>query len=245
MSRRRPKTLYEKELEEQKLLEMQSQNYKKYEGDIRRGDIFYFDKGPVVGVEQQGGRPGVIVSNDACNNSSDFLLVCYLTTQPKTKLPTHVPVICEQKSICLCEQVHCLSKERLQRFCCTATPEEMQEIDKALALTLALECSDDYTNQHNDNDLKEIARLLERERMLLEDLDGANNLLDADEKQLEKAELDLKEQLRINSLLANEIEEMKKEAEITSIKRNPEYIKACAERDVYKELYMDLLKSKM
>lgn len=248
MSRRRVKTLYEKELEEQKLREMQeqgSQNYKKYEGDIRRGDIFYFDKGPVVGVEQQGGRPGVIVSNDACNNSSDFLLVCYLTTQPKTKLPTHVPVVCEQKSICLCEQVHCLSKERLQRFCCTATPEEMQEIDKALRLTLSLECSDNYTNQHNDNDLKEIARLSERERMLLEDLNGANNLLDADEKQLEKAESDLREQLRINSELVNEIEKLKKNTEIISIERNPEYIKACAERDVYKELYKDLLKSKM
>ena len=235
MSRRKIRTLYEKEMEEQKMREMQLHGDKKYEGEVRRGDIFFFDKSNVTGVEQQGGRPGVVVSNNACNSSSDFVLVCYLTTQEKTKLPTHVPVKCEQNSICLCEQIHCLSKEKMQRYCCTATTEEMDKIDKALMLTLGLDDFDNYTNQHNDSDLNEIAKLKEREKALLDDLNGVNNLLDINEKQLEKTELDLREQLRINSLLVNELEEMKKESE-----RNPEYIKASTERDVYKELYKEL-----
>ena len=247
MSRRRPKTLYEKELEEQKLYEMQSQNYKKYEGDIRRGDIFYFDKSCVTGVEQQGGRPGVIVSNDACNNSSDFLLVCYLTTQPKTKLPTHVPVVCEQKSICLCEQIHTLSKEKMRKFCCTATPDEMKEIDKALMITLGIDLNkvsqDEYENVISritilENSLKEEREENKRLRIILKD---AN-------EEIELLQSEIKERIEHGSKLVNEIQTLKNKntnVDSNNIENNPEYIKICAERNVYKELYMDLIKAKI
>ncbi len=70
---RKYKTLYDKERED-----LRREKY----GTIHRGDIFYFDKSIVTGVEQQGGRPGIVVSNDMCNESSEFFLVCYLTTQP-------------------------------------------------------------------------------------------------------------------------------------------------------------------
>ena len=231
---RRVRTLYEKELEEQKLQEARSyQSYTRY-NDIRRGDIFFFDKSPVTGVEQQGGRPGIIVSNDACNKSSDFLLVCYLTTQPKTKLPTHVPVMCEQKSICLCEQIHTLSKEKLQKFYCTATPDEMREIDKALMITLGIDINDiapeEYENVTNritilESSLKEEREESEKTQLLLKDNVDLNTRL-----------------LEENSKLLKEIEELKKSN--ISIESNPEYIKVCAERNVYKELYKDLIKSK-
>ena len=228
MSRRRPKTLYEKELEEQKLQEMlsQSQAYKKYENDIRRGDIFYFDKSIVTGVEQQGGRPGVVVSNDMCNESSEFLLVCYLTTQPKTNLPTHVPVLCEQKSICLCEQVHTLSKEKLQRFCCKATPEEMKEIDKALVISLGIDLENLLTSEY-DNILNQLSKKDEKIKILEEYMKQK----DAEIKCLEN---DI-------SILQNKIESSKA---IQSIEDAPDYIRVCAERDVYMKLYYELLNRK-
>lgn len=220
---RRVKTLYDREQEELQREAFQERRNNKYT-DIRRGDIFYFDKGPVTGVEQQGGRPGVIVSNDACNSSSDFVLVCYLTTKPKTCLPTHVDVMCEEKSICLCEQVHTLSKEKMQRYICTASAEEMKEIDKALVTALDI----DFTN------------------ILPEDY--MNIVLNAKDKLKEKDELiknqdeyikELQQQLADCKKLAQYEEEAK--AERSKATDNSEYIKVCAERDVYMKLYNDLL----
>lgn len=217
------RTLYDKEQEE-----LREQNYKKYLGDIHRGDIFYFDKGPVTGVEQQGGRPGVIVSNDACNNSSDFLLVCYLTTQPKTNLPTHVPVMCEQESICLCEQVHTLSKEKMRNYYCTATPEELAEIDKALVVTLDIDLNNVLPEEYND---------------LLKQIEEKNN-----EITLLKETIALKDE-KILSLeddircLDNKVKAYREQIESANrpIENNPKYIRVCAERDVYIKLFNDLL----
>lgn len=212
------RTLYDKEQEE-----LKKENYKRYIGDIHRGDIFYFDKGFVTGVEQQGGRPGVVVSNDACNNSSEFLLVCYLTTQPKTDLPTHVPVICEQESICLCEQIHTLSKEKMQNFYCSATQEEMKEIDKALITTLGIDLNN-ILPENYENTIKRIEELQEI--------------------------LNTKEE--ILKVQANRIIELEKEIEILNcekqkinkIENMPEYIKVCAERDIYMKLYYEMLNRK-
>lgn len=214
------KTLYDKEQEE-----MKKNNYKKYKGEIHRGDIFYFDKGYTVGVEQQGGRPGIIVSNDACNSTSEFLLVCYLTTQPKTCLPTHVPIMCEQPSICLCEQVHTLSKEKMQKYYCSATPEEMKEIDKALAITLGI----DVNNILPKDFLDAINKMTKKEKNL-------------DDKVLE-LETKLAEQLSANSKLVDEIQHLKKEM-AKPIVDAPDYIRVCTERDVYIKLYNDLLNQK-
>lgn len=214
------KTLYEKEQEE-----LRAERFKKY-GPIHRGDIFYFDKGFTTGVEQQGGRPGIIVSNDACNNSSDFLLVCYLTTQPKTDLPTHTTIMCEQPSTCLCEQVHTLSKEKMQRYYCTATPEEMAEIDKALITTLGIDLSNVVPEEYGTllNQIKEL------EEIVADKEDVINNL-----------QAELRQQLDHNSVLVDKIAELKETNIGVSIETTPEYIKVCAERDVYMKLYKDLL----
>lgn len=189
---------------------LRKEHYEKYMGDIHRGDIFYFSKGFTTGVEQQGGRPGVIVSNDACNNSSDFLLVCYLTTQPKASLPTHVPVMCDQKSICLCEQVHTLSKEKMQQYYRSVTKEEMAEIDKALLLTLGVDINNVLPTEYSELEAK-TAKLQE----------------------------EIEKQLSNNSKLVDEIQELKKQ--IIPVENTPEYIRICAEKDVYIKLYNDLL----
>ncbi len=221
----RYKTLYDVEQEEKK-----KRNYKKYIGDIHRGDIFYFDKGYTVGVEQQGGRPGIIVSNDACNNSSEFLLVCYLTTQPKTDLPTHVTVQCEQSSTCLCEQIHTLSKEKMQNYYRSATPEEMAEIDKALIVTLGIDVNNVLPEDYND--------LLEKVRELEAKIKEKNEQIAILEKTIENKDNENKE-------LKERIKELVEKASgFTSVENTPEYIRVCAERDVYIKLYNDLLNKK-
>ena len=220
------RTLYD--VEQEKMQEERREGYKKYMGDIHRGDVFYFTRGNSVGVEQQGGRPGVIVSNDKCNNSSDFLLVCYLTTQPKTFLPTHVPIVCNRESTCLCEQVHTLSKEKMERYCCTLTPEEMTEIDKALIIALGIDLKnvipEDYKNTIKD--LQDILREKEEQITFLE------TEINAKDKEIEK-------QLSYNSKLVDEIQKLKKQNMPTE--NTPEYIRVCAERDIYMKLYKDLL----
>lgn len=221
----RYKTLYDIEQEEKK-----KRNYKKYIGDIHRGDIFYFDKGYTVGVEQQGGRPGIIVSNDACNNSSEFLLVCYLTTQPKTDLPTHVTVQCEQSSTCLCEQIHTLSKEKMQNYYCSATSEEMAEIDKALIVTLGIDVNNVLPEDYND--------LLEKVRKLETKIKEKDEQIAILEKTIEDKDNENKElKKRIKELV-------EKSSGFTSVENTPEYIRVCAERDVYIKLYNDLLNKK-
>lgn len=221
----RYKTLYDVEQEEKK-----KRNYKKYIGDIHRGDIFYFDKGYTVGVEQQGGRPGIIVSNDACNNSSEFLLVCYLTTQPKTDLPTHVTVQCEQPSTCLCEQIHTLSKEKMQNYYRSATPEEMAEIDKALIVTLGIDVNNILPEDYND--------LLEKVRKLEDEIKEKDEQITLLEKTVENKDNENKE-------LKERIKELvEKSSGFTSVENTPEYIRVCAERDVYIKLYNDLLNKK-
>jgi mRNA interferase MazF len=108
--------------------------------EYTRGDIYYINRGGYnVGSEQAAGRPAVIVSNDLCNKHSPDVTVVYLTTQPKTELPTHVFINSSEKvSIALCETVATISKERIGNFYGTVTKQEAEQIDKALMITLAL-----------------------------------------------------------------------------------------------------------
>lgn len=107
----------------------------------RRGEIFYIERvGESYGSEQQAGRPAIIVSNDKNNEYSTTLEVVYLTTQPKTELPTHIDIRSVKKSsIALCEQVHTVSTQRVGDFIATCSEYEMQMIDAALLISLGIE----------------------------------------------------------------------------------------------------------
>lgn len=107
----------------------------------RRGEIFYIERvGESYGSEQQAGRPAIIVSNDKNNEYSSTLEVVYLTTQPKTELPTHIDIRSAKKSsIALCEQVHTVSTQRVGDFIATCSEYEMQMIDAALLISLGIE----------------------------------------------------------------------------------------------------------
>lgn len=108
---------------------------------IKRGEIYYIQSyGNECGSEQRAGRPAIIVSNDRGNQSSSTVEVVYLTTQPKHDLPTHVVIRATGKeSIALCEQVHTVAVERIGDYCGECSKNEMQHIDIALLVSLALD----------------------------------------------------------------------------------------------------------
>ena len=113
----------------------------------KRGEIYYISKGNAIGSEQDAARPGIIVSNDMINRNSGVLEVIYLTTRPKTDLPTHVEVHSTGvKSIALCEQINSVSVTRVGDYVAKASATEMAQIDKALmeSLAITLDESDDY-----------------------------------------------------------------------------------------------------
>lgn len=107
---------------------------------IKRGDIFYVHKQAVVGCEQEAGRPGIVVSNEANNRFSDTVEIVYLTTQPKKLgLPTHVSIdSAPRPSQALCEQVTTVSVERLGDYIGRLTRQEMIRVDIALLVSLDL-----------------------------------------------------------------------------------------------------------
>ena len=108
--------------------------------NVKRGDIYYADLSPVVGSEQGGMRPVVIVQNDMGNKHSPTVIVCPLTTQVKNPLPTHATLLygkCKGSTV-LCEQPKCIDKRRLATYMGECTPSEMARIDRALKISLNL-----------------------------------------------------------------------------------------------------------
>ncbi len=106
---------------------------------IKRGDIFYISRTPVIGHEQFSGRPAIVVSCNANNKHCETVEIVYLTTQPKTDLPTHVMIRSAKfQSTALCEQVTTVSTSRLGDYYGSCTQEEMEKVDTAIMVSLGL-----------------------------------------------------------------------------------------------------------
>lgn len=111
---------------------------------IRRGDIYYADLSPVVGSEQGGIRPVLIVQNDVGNKFSPTVIVSAITSQKyKTDLPTHIRVNADEcglskDSIVLLEQVRTIDKKRLKERMGNLDETDMDRIDKALSVSFGL-----------------------------------------------------------------------------------------------------------
>lgn len=112
------------------------------DGTIKRGEIYYADLSPVVGSEQGGVRPVLILQNDVGNKYSPTVIVTAITSQlGKAKLPTHVELSADEynlpkNSVALLEQIRTLDKRRLQEHITTLTPTKMKEVNKALLISL-------------------------------------------------------------------------------------------------------------
>lgn len=109
---------------------------------IRRGEIYYADLSPVVGSEQGGVRPVLILQNDIGNKYSPTVIVSAITSQlGKAKLPTHIELPAEKynlpkNSVALLEQIRTLDKRRLQEKVATLSAEKMKEVNRALLISL-------------------------------------------------------------------------------------------------------------
>ena len=111
---------------------------------VKRGDIYYADLSPVVGSEQGGIRPVLIVQNDIGNKYSPTVIAAAITSQrDKTKLPTHIEVTASscglaKDSIVLLEQIRTLDKRRLKERMGMLDEASMGQIDKALSVSFGL-----------------------------------------------------------------------------------------------------------
>lgn len=115
-----------------------------YKVIIRRGDIFYADLRPVVGSEQGGVRPVLIIQNDTGNRHSPTVICAAITSKMnKAKLPTHVEINAERygimkDSVILLEQVRTIDKSRLKEKVCHLDDEILKKINEALLVSLSL-----------------------------------------------------------------------------------------------------------
>lgn len=111
---------------------------------IKRGDIFYADLSPVIGSEQGGVRPVVVVQNDIGNKYSPTIIVAAITSQlNKAKLPTHVNVNAKvvplpKNSVVLLEQIRTIDKKRLRERIGKFGKDVMDQIDAAIKVSVGI-----------------------------------------------------------------------------------------------------------
>jgi len=111
---------------------------------IKRGDIFYADLSPVVGSEQGGTRPVLIVQNDVGNKYSPTVICVAITSQiNKAKLPTHIEITAAKyklvkDSVILLEQIRTIDKKRLKSKICHLEKDIMTKVDKGLMISIGI-----------------------------------------------------------------------------------------------------------
>lgn len=112
---------------------------------IRRGDIYYADLRPVIGSEQGGVRPVLAIQNDIGNKHSPTVICAAITSKMnKAKLPTHVELNTRRcamvrDSVILLEQLRTIDKQRLKEKICHIDGILLQEVDRALKISLELD----------------------------------------------------------------------------------------------------------
>jgi mRNA interferase MazF len=111
---------------------------------VKRGDVFFADLSPVVGSEQGGVRPVLVIQNDIGNRFSPTVIVAAITAQiQKAKLPTHVEIDADlhgfdRDSVILLEQVRTIDKQRLTDKITHLSDDMMEKVDESLQISLGL-----------------------------------------------------------------------------------------------------------
>ena len=112
--------------------------------ELKRGDVYYADLNPVVGSEQGGVRPVLIVQNDIGNKYSPTIIVAAITSKiNKAQLPTHVEISenessLERDSVILLEQIRTIDKKRLKSEVANLSDQILERVDTALGISLGL-----------------------------------------------------------------------------------------------------------
>jgi len=112
---------------------------------VWRGEIFYADLSPVIGSEQGGVRPVLIIQNDVGNKYSPTVICAAITSQiNKAKLPTHIEIDSAQStlvkdSVILLEQIRTIDKKRLREKICRLDENIMRRVNRAINISLGLD----------------------------------------------------------------------------------------------------------
>ncbi len=112
--------------------------------DVKRGDIYYANLSPVVGSEQGGMRPVLVIQNNIGNRFSPTVIVAAITSKiAKPKMPTHVGVLgskrgLEKDSVILLEQLRTIDKQRLRTKITRVDNDVMAKVDNALKVSVGL-----------------------------------------------------------------------------------------------------------
>lgn len=133
---------------------------------IKRGDIYFIrDTRQSIGSEQRADRPAIIISNDRNNNHSSVYEVVYMTTQPKTDLPTHFIINSALRtSTVLCEQINSVYEERIGEWIGTLTPEEMKQIDECLTVSVGINTKAEKEPAEIESLRQQLAEMTERQQ---------------------------------------------------------------------------------
>ena len=111
---------------------------------VKRGDIYYADLSPVIGSEQGGIRPVLVVQNDVGNKYSPTIIAAAITSQiNKAKMPTHIEISAEEyglnkDSVVLLEQIRTIDKKRLKEKIGQLDEALMEQVDSALTISFGL-----------------------------------------------------------------------------------------------------------
>ena len=110
---------------------------------IKRGDIFYADLDPIIGSEQGGVRPVVVVQNNVGNRYSPTVVVLPVSSAKKNYLPTHIHVcgskMLPKNSIVLAEQIRTIDRNRLKSYVGSVGFEIMKKVDKAVKISIGVD----------------------------------------------------------------------------------------------------------
>ena len=191
--------------------------------DIKRGEMFYISRGGASynGSEQHADRPAVVVSNNKNNENSNVVEVVYMTTQPKTDLPTHVTVRSTGRiSTVLCEQVYSVSTERVGTYIGECTDKEMENIDIALMISLQLDGGIKTTKKYNET-IKEQQ----------EEIDSLKREIEMLQQECDDRIAEIEQDAAVYA------EENRK---VDASRQSEDIIKVQTERDTFKALYEQL-----
>lgn len=110
---------------------------------VNRGDIYYADLSPVIGCEQGGIRPVIVIQNNVGNRNGPTVIVAAITSQNKKPLPTHINLSVDDckltvNSTILLEQLRTIDKNRLKSYVSRVDDTKMEEVDRAILISLGL-----------------------------------------------------------------------------------------------------------
>ena len=107
---------------------------------IKRGDVFYADLDPIIGSEQGGIRPVLVVQNNVGNKYSPTVVVLPISSAKKTNMPTHIRIcgakMLQKNSVILAEQIRTIDRNRLRNYVGSVGFEIMEKVDRAVKISM-------------------------------------------------------------------------------------------------------------